>query len=198
MADVINRNAKRLEKMTSNLLDLSRIENDKPLQLSKERFDLGIKIQSVINDIRSTSPGNEDLRIRFQSNVNKTSIIIEGDKGRIFEVISNLLNNAIKFTKKGEVVVLLNERDGQAIVSVRDTCTGIAPEIYPYLFTKFATKSEKGTGLGLFLAKNIIEAHGGEIGAENNSDGKGATFTFSMPLLTYDNTTETRINEKKL
>ena len=195
MADVINRNAKRLEKMTSNLLDLSRIENDKPLQLSKERFDLGIKIQNVINDIRSTSPDNEDLLIRFQSNVNKTSIIIEGDKGRIFEVISNLLNNAIKFTKKGEVVVLLNERDGQAIISVRDTGTGIAPEIYSKLFTKFASKSEKGTGLGLFLAKNIVESHGGKIWAENNSDGMGATFTFTLPRHTQD--TEGMEKEKR-
>jgi signal transduction histidine kinase len=198
MADVMNRNAKRLEKMTSNLLDVSRIENDKPLELNKERFDLGKKIQNVINDICSTTPDNKERRIKFESNVNKASIIIEGDKERIFEVISNLLNNAIKFTEKGEVIIVLNERDGQAIVSVRDTGSGIAPEIYPNLFTKFATKSEKGTGLGLFLAKNIIEAHGGKIGAENNSDSKGATFTFSMPILTYDSTTETRITEKKL
>ena len=198
MADVMNRNAKRLEKMTSNLLDLSRIENDKPLQLSKERFDLGKKIQNIINDICSTSPDNKHLLIRFESNVNKTSIMIEGDKGRIFEVISNLLNNAIKFTEKGEVAVILNEREGHAIVSVRDTGSGIAPEIYPKLFTKFATKSEKGTGLGLFLAKNIVESHGGKIWAVNNSDGNGATFAFSIPVLTFDNTTETRITEKKL
>jgi signal transduction histidine kinase len=198
MADVMNRNAKRLEKMTSNLLDLSRIENNKPLQLSKERFDLGIKIQNVINDTCSIIPDNKDIRIRFESNVNRTSIMIEGDKGRIFEVISNLLNNAIKFTEKGEVLVLLNEREGQAIVSVRDTGSGIAPEIYPKLFTKFTSKSEKGTGLGLFLAKNIVESHGGKIWAVNNTDGKGATFAFSMPILMFDYTTETRINEKKI
>jgi signal transduction histidine kinase len=196
MVDVINRNTKRLEKMTSNLLDLSRIENDKPLELSKEKFDLRKKIENVVNDICSTTPANKDIRIRFESNVSKASVIIEGDRGRIFEVISNLLNNAIKFTKKGEVVVVLNERDGQEIVSVRDTGNGIAPEIYPSLFTKFATKSEKGTGLGLFLAKNIVEAHGGKIWAENNSDGKGATFTFSLPIQTY-NTTEGMIIEEK-
>lgn len=190
MLDIINRNSKRLEKMTSNLLDLSRIENDKPLQLSKEKFDLRKKIENVINDICSTIPANKDMRIRFESNVsNKASVIIEGDKGRIFEVISNLLNNAMKFTEKGEVVIVLNERGGQAIVSVRDTGSGIAPEIYPNLFTKFATKSEKGTGLGLFLAKNIVESHGGKIWAENNSDGKGATFTFSLPIQTYNNST---------
>ena len=184
MLDVINRNAKRLEKMTSNLLDLSRIENDKPLELRKEKFDLRKKIENVINDIYSTISDNKDIRIRFESDANKASIMIEGDKERIFEVISNLLNNAIKFTKQGEVVIVLNERDGQAIVSVRDSGSGIAPEIYPNLFTKFATKSEKGTGLGLFLAKNIVESHGGNIWAENNSDGKGATFAFSIPILT--------------
>lgn len=189
MADIINRNAKRLEKMTSNLLDLSRIENDKPLQLSKERFDLRKKIENVVNDICSTAPDNKDIRIRFESNVNNTSVMIEGDKERIFEVISNLLNNAIKFTEKGEVVIVLNERGGQAIVSIRDTGSGIASEIYPNLFTKFATKSEKGTGLGLFLSKNIVESHGGKIWAENNSNGKGATFTFSLPIRTYNTST---------
>jgi signal transduction histidine kinase len=189
MADIINRNAKRLEKMTSNLLDLSRIENDKPLQLSKERFDLRKKIENVLNDICSTAPDNKDIRIRFESNVNNTSVMIEGDKERIFEVISNLLNNAIKFTEKGEVVIVLNERGGQAIVSIRDTGSGIASEIYPNLFTKFATKSEKGTGLGLFLSKNIVESHGGKIWAENNSNGKGATFTFSLPIRTYNTST---------
>ncbi len=183
MVDIITRNSKRLEKMTSNLLDLSRIENDKPLDLSKEKFDLGKKIENVVNDICSTIPDNKDIRIRFESNANTATVMIEGDRERIFEVISNLLNNAIKFTEKGEVVVVLDKKDGQAIVSVRDTGAGIAPEIYPNLFTKFATKSEKGTGLGLFLAKNIVEAHGGKVWAENNKDGKGATFTFTLPLI---------------
>jgi signal transduction histidine kinase len=122
--------------------------------------------------------------------------MIEGDRGRIFEVISNLLNNAIKFTKKDEVIVVLDEKDGQAIVSVRDTGSSIALEIYPNLFTKFATKSERSTGLGLFFAKNIIEAHGGKVWAENNSNGMGATFRFSLPIQTY-NTTKGVINEEK-
>jgi signal transduction histidine kinase len=196
LVDTINRNAKRLERLTSNLLDVSRIENNKSLELSKEKFDLKEKIQNVINDVRGIIPHDKDIRIRFESNLNNASVMIEGDRGRIFEVISNLLNNAIKFTKKGEVIVVLDEKDGQAIVSVRDTGSGIAPEIYPNLFTKFATKSEKGTGLGLFLAKNIVESHGGKIWAENNSDGRGATFRFSLPIQTY-NTTKGVINEEK-
>ena len=197
MVDAINRNARRLEKMTNNLLDLSRIENDKSLELSKEKFDLRKKIENVINDIRSTIPANKDVRIRFEPEVNKAfPVMIEGDRDRIFEVISNLLNNAIKITDEGEIVVVLDEKDGHAIVSVRDAGRGIDPEIYPNLFNKFVTKSEKGTGLGLFISKNIIEAHGGKIWAENNSDGMGATFSFSVPTLTYNNTTKGMINEK--
>jgi signal transduction histidine kinase len=195
MVDVINRNAKRLEKLTSNLLDVSRIENNKSLELSNEKFDLRQKIENVINDMRSVIPNNKDIQIKFESKVRKAPVMVEGDRERIFEVISNLLSNAIKFTEEGEVVVVLDEKDGQAIVSVRDTGSGIAPEIYPNLFTKFTTKSEKGTGLGLFIAKNIIEAHGGKIWAENNSDGRGAMFTFILPTLTHD--TEDMANEKR-
>jgi len=195
MVDVINRNAKRLEKLTSNLLDVSRIENNKSLELSNEKFDLRQKLENVINDMRSVIPNNKDIQIKFESKVRKAPVMVEGDRERIFEVISNLLSNAIKFTEEGEVVVVLDEKDGQAIVSVRDTGSGIAPEIYPNLFTKFTTKSEKGTGLGLFIAKNIIEAHGGKIWAENNSDGRGAMFTFFLPTLTHD--TEDMANEKR-
>ena len=188
MVDAINRNAKRLEKMgRSNLLDLSRIESNKSLELSKEKIDIRKKIENVVNDIRSTIPANKDVRIRFEPKVKKaSSVMIEGDRARIFEVISNLLNNAIKIIEKGEIVVVLDEKDGQAIVSVRDAGRGIDPEIYPNLFNKFVTKSEKGTGLGLFISKNIIEAHGGKMWAENNSDGMGATFSLSLPTLTYN------------
>jgi signal transduction histidine kinase len=186
MVDMINRNAKRLEKLTNNLLDISRIENEKSLDLTKEKFDLRQKIENVIDDMHNLIPQEKDIQIRLESNVKKSSVMVEGDKERIFEVISNLLNNAIKFTEEGEIVVVLDEKDGQAMVSVRDTGSGIAPEIYPKLFTKFTTKSERGTGLGLFIAKNIVEAHGGKISAENNSDGRGATFTFSLPTPMYD------------
>jgi signal transduction histidine kinase len=196
MVDVINRNARRLEKLTNTLLDVSRIENDKSLELSKEKFDLRQKIEDVINDMRNVIPDDKDVRIMFESKVKNASAMIEGDKERILEVISNLLSNAIKFTEEGEVVVVLDQKDGQTIVTVRDTGSGIAPEIYPSLFTKFTTKSEKGTGLGLFIAKNIVEAHGGKIWAENNSDGRGAMFTFILPTLTYD-TEDRAANEKR-
>jgi signal transduction histidine kinase len=182
MTDIINRNARRLEKLTNNLLDLSRIENDKPLELSKEQFDLKQTIENAIRDTRSVIPADKNIQIRFESRLSMASVMIEGDRERIFEVISNLLSNAIKFTEEGEVVIVLDEKGGQAIISFRDTGSGIDSEIYPSLFTKFTTNSEKGIGLGLFIAKNIVEAHGGKIWAGNNTDGKGATFTFTLPI----------------
>ena len=111
-------------------------------------------------------------------------INLNADKDRIAQVISNLLSNAVKFTtkEKGTIYVTAEKKNSEAIVSVKDTGRGIDPEILPKLFTKFATKSSSGTGLGLFISKSIIEAHGGKIWAENNSDGKGATFSFSLPI----------------
>jgi signal transduction histidine kinase len=118
----------------------------------------------------------------------KHDIFIEADKHKLNQVISNLLSNAVKFTKEGAISITLekkeedNSHDDVVIVSVKDTGNGIDPEILPRLFTKFATKSNTGTGLGLFISKSIIEAHGGKIWAENNKDSNGATFYFSIPI----------------
>jgi signal transduction histidine kinase len=111
------------------------------------------------------------------------SILVEADKTKIFEVLSNLLRNAVKFTDAGKITLSLRKQDGFALVRVRDNGKGIDPEIMPRLFEKFAAKSESGTGIGLFISKSIIEAHGGKIWAENNRDERGATFSFSLPLL---------------
>jgi two-component system sensor histidine kinase VicK len=117
----------------------------------------------------------------------KQDLFVEADKVRIYEVISNLLKNAIQFTKEGTITITVAEKidynNDEAIVSIKDTGTGIDPKILPRLFTKFATKSVAGTGLGLFISKSIIEAHGGRIWAQNNPDGRGATFYFSLPLI---------------
>ena len=109
--------------------------------------------------------------------------VVEVDKGRITQVISNLLTNAIKFTKNGTIKVFLERKGNEIVVSVKDTGTGIDAEILPRLFTKFSTKSDTGTGLGLFISKSIVEAHDGKIWAENNADGKGAKFSFSLPIM---------------
>jgi signal transduction histidine kinase len=182
MVDIINRNAKRLEKLTSNLLDVSRIENNRPLELSKEKFDLVQEIRNVIHDIRSSQDGKA-YALEIIYDAPEEPIIIEADKTRISEVVSNLLRNAIKFTDSGTITITSKVGGSNAIVSVRDTGRGIDPELVPRLFTKFATKSETGTGLGLYLSKKIIEAHGGNIWAENNKGGKGSTFAFTLPSL---------------
>lgn len=123
---------------------------------------------------------NKNIQFLYQPQ----DIILEADKARITQVISNLLSNAVKFTKKGAItaVTRIGEDDSHVIVRVQDTGSGIDPEILPELFSKFKARSFSGTGLGLFISRSIVEAHGGKMRAENNIDGKGATFTFSLPL----------------
>jgi signal transduction histidine kinase len=182
MVDVVNRNAKRLEKLTSSLLDVSRIENNKSLGLSKENFNLVQKIRNVIYDIKS-SQGEKADAIEIVYHAPDEPIMIEADKTRIYEVVSNLLRNAIKFTDSGTITITSRLEGKNAIISIKDTGRSIDPELMPRLFTKFASKSETGTGLGLYLSKKIIEAHDGKIWAENNKDEKGATFAFTLPLV---------------
>jgi signal transduction histidine kinase len=174
----IARNAERLESLTRDILDVTRIEG-KRLDLNKEKFDISEVVASAIDD---TSRRVDDSNIKFEYTPRK--IVVEADRIRISQVVSNLLSNAVKFTKQGTVYISTDNKDGQVVVSVKDTGPGIDPEIMPRLFTKFTTKSQTGTGLGLFISKSIIEAHGGRIWAENNKDKKGATFTFRLPLET--------------
>jgi two-component system, OmpR family, sensor histidine kinase VicK len=182
--DAIVRNAKRLQRLTENILDVTRIESQS-LQLKKERFSLNEIIRNVINDVNNQAGvgnnNNSAVSILFEP---KQDVFVEADKVRINEVISNLLKNAIQFTKEGTITIAAAEKMNynEVLISIKDTGTGIDPEIMPRLFTKFISKSVAGTGLGLFISKSIIEAHGGKIWAENNADGKGATFAFSLPL----------------
>jgi signal transduction histidine kinase len=182
MLDIIARNANRLDRLSNNLLDVSRIEN-KSLKLYKEMVDLNDKIKNIVADANSTIiPTKKDIEIAFEPS--QGSLIVEVDKIRLFEAISNIIQNAIKFTgKDGAITVRSEKHDGYAIVSIKDTGSGIDQKMMPRLFTKFSTNSEKGIGLGLYIAKNIVEAHGGKIWAENNPDGKGATFAFALPTV---------------
>lgn len=187
LLDVIMRNAKRLQRLSSEILDVSKIESSL-LRLSKSSIDLNEKIKTVINDIENGyDDGNKkNVKILFQPN---EPITVYVDKDRIYQVLSNLLNNAIKFTENGTVTINIgvnyssNNHDKEVIVTITDTGTGISPEILPKLFSKFVTSSNHGTGLGLFISKGIIEAHGGRIWAENNSSGIGTTFSFSLPII---------------
>jgi signal transduction histidine kinase len=190
MLDIIMRNATRLQRLADDILDVTKIES-RSLNLKKEGFNLNDVITNSIDDIiTNIAKNNQQQGDLIKLLYKPCDIVIHADKSRITQVISNILDNAIKFSKanvnKESEVVIINinaeKVDDQAIITVTDTGTGLDPEIMPRLFTKFASKSFQGTGLGLYICKSIIEAHGGKIWAENNSDGKGATFSFSIPI----------------
>jgi two-component system, OmpR family, sensor histidine kinase VicK len=196
----ISRNALRLQRLTNDILDVTRIESQ-TLILNKEQLNLNNLIASIVEDHRRQIEQDKNkvrlLHYIKRQKENASLIRVDADRGRITQVLSNLLSNAIKFTlekkERGQVVsvsaVVVNHHrnskkihQGEVIVSVKDSGEGIHPDIFPRLFTKFATKSITGTGLGLFISKSIIEAHGGNIWAKNNDNGKGASFTFTLPL----------------
>jgi signal transduction histidine kinase len=183
---LIGRNAERLKRLAENILDVARIESQS-LILNKERLNLKeVIFDAIQNDIRNQIYYyHNTVPVIFEPKYeNNDGIYVEAEKERLIQIIENLICNAIKFTKDGAIVVSLYKStvSNQAIVSVKDTGVGIDQEILPRLFDKFASKSFQGTGLGLFISKSIIEAHGGKIWAENNPDGLGATFGFSLPV----------------
>ena len=180
LLDVIMRNAKRLHRLADDILDVTKIESES-LNIKKEWFNLN----DVIANIVKKSQQGDLIKLVYQPR----DIFIEADKARIAQVVSNILNNAVKFTitkvnEEGNATININAEkvdDGQTLVSIKDTGISIDPGIMPRLFEKFASKSYQGTGLGLYICKSIIEAHDGKIWAENNADGKGATFSFTLP-----------------
>jgi signal transduction histidine kinase/uncharacterized protein YcfL len=178
---LIIRNAKRLDRLASDILDVTKIESNS-LKLEKTYFNLNDILSNSIRDIQnqvsSEDVGTKNIKIFYEP----VDILVSGDKERINQVVSNLLSNALKFTDEGFIKIKIENTNNSVIISVEDTGSGIHPEIFPRLFCKFATKSDKGTGLGLYISKNIIDAHGGRIWAQNNRSGIGATFFFSLPL----------------
>jgi signal transduction histidine kinase len=177
----IMRNARRLVRLASDILDVTRIES-KSLRLNKEPFDLDLVILSVLEDTKNALRANEERSAQVQLQHNSIgAVLVYADKGRIYQVIYNLLANSVKFTREGHIRIAVDKNSHDIVVSVTDTGGGIDSDIMTRLFTKFSTKSETGTGLGLFICKSIIEAHGGKIWAKNNIEGKGSTFVFTLP-----------------
>ena len=172
---LIARNARRLERLTENILDVTRIESQS-LRLEKEPLNLKDIVLNVLEDYEDQIKGN-GVKMNYQPD----NVFVHGDRERLSQVLSNLVGNALKFTHEGAIDVAVKKKEEQVTVSVHDTGTGVDAEILPRLFTKFATKSDRGTGLGLYISKSIVEAHGGKIWAENNEGGKGTTFYFSLP-----------------
>jgi signal transduction histidine kinase len=188
--DVIVRNAKRLQRLTEEILDVTKIESQS-LKLKKEEFNLKDVIENCINDIITKIRFKEekDTKILYEPK----DIFVEADRERVAQVISNLLSNAIKFTPKDGTISVISDRTANgkgevATISVKDTGQGIEYNMLNRLFEKFTTRSFSGTGLGLFICKSIVEAHGGTIWAENNSDGRGAKVSFNLPVLAKQTT----------
>jgi len=185
MMQVIIRNAYRLHQLTEDILDVTKIES-KSLKLKKELFDLSDTASNIINDLKVDSNIRLLYKVSQSTDNDKNIFMVYADKGRITQVISNLLSNAIKFTKQGTITITINIDNldnNELIISIKDSGSGIDPEILPRLFEKFVTKSDQGTGLGLYISKNIVESHGGRIWAQNNLlDQKGCTFWFTIPV----------------
>ena len=197
--DMITRNAERLKQLSSDILDAAKIEGNS-LDLEKERFDLSNVLFTIVEKYKNLiSKANINIKLLFDSC--EDTLLVDADRDRVSQVISNLLNNAVKFTRKrGGIVSVriqkkvnntIDTKQSVAIISVKDTGSGIDHDIMPRLFEKFAAKSSQGIGLGLFISKKIIEAQGGKIWAENNASingidellqEKGATFSFSLPI----------------
>ena len=190
LLDEVILNARRLERLARVMLDVTRIENNS-LILTKETVDTAKVVKDIVDSY------NQNLREKYAVNKSKNleelMIIQNGvkdlevtlDKVRITQVICNILDNALSFSHEGKIKVVLKKekrnRQNFLLVRVKDTGPGIDPEILSKLFTKFASKSDMGTGLGLFISKGIVEAHGGKIWAENNPN-RGATFSFILPI----------------
>ncbi|MFL6408270.1 MAG: sensor histidine kinase [Nitrososphaeraceae archaeon] len=210
--DTIARSAQRLKQLSSDILDVTKIESHS-LELEREQFNLNEVLSNTVEDYKKQiTKFNIDIKLLFIPY--EHIIMVEADRYRIIQVISNILNNAIKFTRKrgGIVTVEAQKKNNEiknnqavAMVSIKDTGSGIDPDIMPRLFEKFAAKSFQGTGLGLFISKNIIEAHGGKIWAENNNDNnadggqnrKGAIFYFTLPIVSNQNKTLTASSMQK-
>ena len=184
----IVRNAYRLQKLVEDILDVTKIES-RIFKLNTELFELNEVISNVVTDFENIIKNkNNKVQILYEPNRNK--IFVNADKTRLTQAISNILDNSLKFTQEGFIIITTRitnkekyDKDNKVIVIIKDSGIGIDNEILPRLFTKFVTKSNQGTGLGLFIVKKIIEAHGGKIWAENNSNGIGSTFYFTLPIV---------------
>ena len=182
---IVIRNAKKLQTLANDILDITKIESN-TLKLNKEILDVNEIILYGVKDLLTHEKIAEG-KINLIYEPGKEDILVDADRDRLTQVISNLLSNSLKFTEEGSISVTAEKSLDvrEVIVRIRDTGSGIHHEVLPRLFSKFVTKSDVGgTGLGLFICKSIIEAHGGKIWAENNQSGKGATFTFSLPTST--------------
>lgn len=190
--EIIIKNSKRLQKLSEEILDAARIES-RSLNLNLEKFDIISVMHTMIRDYANQINcdnvtikffhENTEIDLDLEVGELQRRLFVYADKDRINQVMSNVLINSIKFTKQGNIDVGVRKGDNRIFVRIKDSGPGIDRDILPRLFDKFITGSPSGTGLGLYICRNIIEAHGGTIWAENNDENKGATFTFTLPMV---------------
>ena len=214
--DALSRNASRLDELINNLLDVARIESNRPnsLQLHREKVDLVKEINDSIKTLHGQKIKDKDIKINFIHDCVDEHCWIYADRSRLNQIFNNLIDNAIKFTgQNGKIDIMIKENvsnkveievgnkktildskqteneerinedkiSEQILIGISDTGKGISPLIMPKLFEKFITSSDTGTGLGLYITRNLVEAHGGRVWAFNNKGGIGSTFMFSLP-----------------
>ncbi|MDR4511946.1 MAG: ATP-binding protein [Nitrososphaeraceae archaeon] len=173
---IIVSNAKKLQFLTDNLLDVTRIDSHL-LTLNLEEFDIVETVKHIIEDLKDQTR----KPIEFLLHSEEDSILIKADKLRISQVLLNILNNAINILQEGEISVSIAKKNDILSIKISDNGPGIPINIKDKIFSKFVTGSKSGTGLGLYICKNIVEKHGGRIWAENNAE-KGATFNLTIPI----------------
>ncbi|HKU83384.1 MAG TPA: HAMP domain-containing sensor histidine kinase, partial [Candidatus Nitrosocosmicus sp.] len=205
----ISRNAFRLNDLIKNLLDVARIEANRnnSLPIQKKRMNLVKEINEVIHTQLEQKLKAKNIQINFINQASEKQYWVYADRARLNQVFVNLIDNAIKFSPNKSIIdiqIMNNDHDHpdestenydkpnphpncglnkSILISISDKGKGISANILPKLFEKFVTDSDIGTGLGLFITKNIVEAHGGKIWAFNNNDGVGSTFIFSLPTV---------------
>jgi signal transduction histidine kinase len=186
---IIERNVAKLEKLASQLLEVSRIEA-KGVELSFETGNLNLWINEEMENAASRMLPCQKGSLNFESSLGAETVFVRADKSKVQQVISSLIANSIRFLpqdRHGEIKITTSVwKEGNknfALVNVRDNGQGIDNNVLPRLFQKFAASDTLGaTGLGLYISKCIVEAHGGRIWAQNNTDSSGATITFTLPL----------------
>jgi PAS domain S-box-containing protein len=184
--DTIERNAQAQAQLIDDLLDVSRIITGK-LRMDVRPADPNLFIEAAIEAVR---PAAEAKGVRLQKIMDTAVVSVPGDPIRLQQVIWNLLSNAIKFTSRGgRVQVRLERVNSHVEIIVSDTGQGIAPEFLPHVFDRFrqadqrTTRQHGGMGLGLAIVKNLVELHGGSVGAASPGTGQGATFTVRLPVV---------------
>jgi PAS domain S-box-containing protein len=183
--ETIDRNTVAMAELIDDLLDMSRIVSGR-LRMDRRTVDLGTVLEAAIESIR---PAAEAKSIGITLLRDTKPAILTGDSVRLQQVIWNLLSNAVKFTSRGgHVEVVQRQVHSSAEIRVTDSGRGIAPAFLPYIFDPFrqedatSSRARGGLGLGLAIARRLVELHGGQISVESEGQGRGATFTVTLPL----------------